>query len=397
MNGIVALGRHCARSAVIAATSVAAMAGCAAAPHSRAAGSVTALSVRPVAWNPARAPVGRVRAVADAGNVVAVFGDSGATVLSSGAIVATDRRVTDWVDAATIRGADGSVRWIVGLDGHGHLYYLRGLTSFEDVSARYGLYGHPVRRAAMLDGQRVGFLLDHEIAVADGGRVTRFGPVMFDDFLGGGGLGVGVVKGAVVLVDTPSQTTRTYRMPGVTHVAIGPDGRLYVATSRAIYAMTPQGILGLLYDAGADAIHGLAVSGDRVWFADGAELGTIDGDAVAETAGARVALDATLASSPSGDVWVLAHGTLSRFAPSAPDGSIATPWSRTLAPIFARSCAACHVPNGIAGTDLSTPEAWQSEREAIRERVVVRGTMPPEGHALAEADRAAIKAWVEGR
>ena len=48
-----------------------------------------------------------------------------------------------------------------------------------------------------------------------------------------------------------------------------------------------------------------------------------------------------------------------------------------------------------SGTDLSTAEAWHSERGAIRDRVVKSMTMPPEGHPLSETDRAAIRAWVE--
>ena len=68
------------------------VAGCGRAPHTRAAGAVGASAVRPVDWNPARAQVGAVRAVADAGDVVAVFGDGRATVLSSRAGVrGTDR------------------------------------------------------------------------------------------------------------------------------------------------------------------------------------------------------------------------------------------------------------------------------------------------------------------
>ena len=151
-----------------------AVAGCVAAPHTRAAGAVAPLAVRPVAWNPSSAPVGHVRAVADTGSVVAVLGEAGATILLSGVVVATDRAVTDWVEAKVIRGADGAPRWIVGIDGKGRLYYLRGLSSFEDVSARFGLEGRAVRGAAMLDPTRIGFLLDGEVAIAQAGRVDRF-------------------------------------------------------------------------------------------------------------------------------------------------------------------------------------------------------------------------------
>jgi mono/diheme cytochrome c family protein len=56
----------------------------------------------------------------------------------------------------------------------------------------------------------------------------------------------------------------------------------------------------------------------------------------------------------------------------------------------------CHTANGISGTDLSTPTAWQNERAKIHDRVVVTKPMPPQGHTISEADRAAIKAWSEG-
>ena len=378
----------------VATALASALLGCGAAPHTRAAGAVSALTVRPVAWNPAAAPVGKVSAVADVGGTVAVFGDAGATVLSSGAVVASDRSVTDWVDAQAIRGADGSPRWIVGVDGKGRLHYLRGMSSFEDVSARYGLDGRRVRGVAMIDPTRVGFLLDQEIAVADGHRVTRYGAPPMAALLGGGGFGAGVGATSVTLFDA-KMTARTFALPGVIGAAIGPDGRLFVTTRRALYAATEHGDLALIYDAGDETLHGLVTSGDHVWFADGTELGAVDGERVAETDGARVALDARLASSPSGDVWVLASGALRRFARAEPETALGVTWSATLAPIFARSCSSCHLPGGVSGVDLSTAEGWQSERSAIHARVVENKTMPPEGHPMLDADRAAIRAWTE--
>jgi hypothetical protein len=376
---------------------LAGLAGCGAAPHTRAApGVVAPLSLRAVAWNPAQAQVGRVRAVADAGSVVAVFGDAGATVFASGSVVATDHTVTDWVEGDTIRGADGTPRWIVGIDAKGHVYYLRGLSSFEDVSARYGLDGERALAAVMLDSGHVGFLLDREVAIADGRRSAHYGypggtPWM--SLAGGGGWGAGVSRDTLTLFDALQLATRTYTLPGVTRAALGADGRLYAATSRAVYASGPEGDLALVYDADGDTIHGLVAAGDRIWFADGAELGLVEDDRVSETSGAHVAFDAKLAPSPSGDVWVLGSGGLQRLARADPEPALATTWSSTLAPIFARDCATCHLPNGVSGTDLSTAGAWQAERAAIDERVVVRRSMPPEGHPIPDADREAIRAW----
>jgi mono/diheme cytochrome c family protein len=396
--------------AVAATAGAAALLGCGPPPHSRAAGALTPLSVRPVAWNPGGADVGRVRAVADAGNVVAVFGDAGATVLSSGASIAVDRSVTDWAAATTIAGADGSAHWIVGVDGKGRLYYLRGLSSFDDVSGRYGLDGRRLRGAAMIDAKHVGFLLDRQIAVADGKRVTLYAggqaaPAAPDpaqgaapawlDLAGGAGRGAIAAPDAVVSFDAASMTARSYPLPGVAHVAVGADGRLYAATARAVYASGPDGRLDLVFDAEADRVHGLVASGAHVWFADGPELGVVDGDHVAETTGARLAPDASLAPSSSGDVWVIAGGALQRFSRADPEPALAATWKSSLAPVFARVCASCHQPGGSSGTDLSTAEAWESERQAIRERVVVTRTMPPEGHPLTDADRDAIRAWAE--
>ena len=67
-----------------------------------------------------------------------------------------------------------------------------------------------------------------------------------------------------------------------------------------------------------------------------------------------------------------------------------------MAPVFARSCAACHQPNGASGTDLSTEAAWEGKRPLIRGRVVLGRTMPPQGHPLSDSDRAAILHWVDG-
>jgi len=369
---------------------VAALAGCGAAPHTRGAGAIAPLAVRAVEWNPTQASVGRVHAVAEAGNVVVVFGDSGVRVLSSGALVASDGAVTDWVDAAAIRGADGAERWIVGVDGRGQLHYVRGLGSLDDVSGRYGLQDRRIRSATALDGERSAFLLDDAVAVAGGGRVTRYAATAWSSLAGGAGFGAAVTRNGVVLFDASTLQSRTYALAGATRAVVGPDGRLFVSTPRSIYASTPGGDLGLLFDAEHDTLHGLVASGSNVWFADGAELGVVAGAVVAETSAARLPSDSDLAPSSSGDVWVLAAGTLQRFARVAPDASL---WASRLSPVFARACSSCHEPKGVAGVDLSTLAAWQAEQGAIRERVVVGRTMPPEGHALSEEDREAIRAW----
>jgi mono/diheme cytochrome c family protein len=384
------------KTVVLAALSLGALAGCGGpGAHSRAAGAVGPLSVRPVAWNASNAPVGKVRAVADAGDVVAVFSDTGATVLSSRAVVATVPGMKNCVDAATIAGADGTAHWIVGIDAAGRIHYLRSESTFDDVSERYGLAGQPVREASPLGTGFVGFRLDGGVAIADGSAVTRYslGPLL--ELTGGAHLGAGVAPDGIRVIDTLKKTTTAFPLEGALHAAIDPKGRLYATTARAVYAANDRGELSLVYEADGDTIHGLVASGDVVWFADGTELGVIDGAKVAESAGVHVAPDAKLAPSSTGDVWVVSGGALSRFGRVVVEPALMATWNQTLAPIFARSCSACHLADGISGTDLSSAQAWQSERSMIQERVVTKKTMPPEGHALSDADREAIRAWAE--
>jgi mono/diheme cytochrome c family protein len=212
-----------------------------------------------------------------------------------------------------------------------------------------------------------------------------------------------VARDELTAFDAAGLSTRTYVLPGVTGAALASDGRLYATTARAIYASSPAGDLALVYDAGANAVHGLVACGDRVWFVDGTELGAVEGNRVAETSGAGIAAGAALAPSPSGDVWVIEGGGLRRFARKDPASrsnsatALRATWRGDLAPLFARDCAACHLPSGLSGIDLSSPGAWEAERAAIRERVVVRRSMPPEGHAMPDADREAVRAWAEGK
>jgi len=373
--------------------------------HSREAGAVstTALVVKPVAWNPGNAPLGKVQAVSDDHDVVAVFSDNGATIFRSGASIAHDGATHAWTNAATIPSIDGTSQWIVATDKSGNLYYLRNLQNFEAVSDRYGFGKSHVRDAALVSqggGKTlVGFALDNEMAIADGAQVTRFVGASFTDFSAGGSFVAGVAHDEIDVVDVEKKSLQRYPLPGAAYAAVTSDGKLYAATSRAIYG-AKSGTLTLLYEADDPTIHGLVASGTHVWFADGDELGAIDDGVLSETTSKAIPADAKIASSPSGDIWVMSGSKLERFArievaaPNTSHAGTMLTWDSTIQPVFARSCATCHLPGGVSGTDLSTASAWNAERDAIHDRVVVKQTMPPSGHPLAAADRAAIGAWV---
>ncbi|XYH96552.1 c-type cytochrome [Sorangium sp. So ce1128] len=390
--------RRAASLAALAAASLAALArplaalalaGCTAS----AAAPPPQLAVRPVAW-PAPGELGPVRALADDGRRVVLFHDGAAAIFVDGALARVERAPHRWASAAALPAPDGHGTWIVGVDAEGRLLRLPGDGSFELVSDRYGLERAAVRAALGLGGGGAAFALDGEIAVADGALVTRYATGPLAAFAAGGGR-VAFAPGGDGLraLDVATRALRAYPLPDgpAPLLAVTGAGALLAATPAALYEEDGAGVLRLRLQASA-ALHGLAVSGDRVWFADGDELGVLDQTGARETRGARLPRDGRLIGSPSGDVWLLASGALRRFA--AAEGDAGPAWDE-IAPVFARACAPCHLPRGEGGVDLSTRAAWTSLRDAIARRVIEERTMPPPGHALSEADRARIRAFVE--
>ena len=372
-------------------------AGCAAGAHTREAGAVTPLEVHAVDWNPTRTAVKGPRAVADTGELVAVFSDDGSWVFRGGALAGHVTGASGWRDASTIVAADGSPRWIVGVDGKGRLLRLRGAASFEDVSPRYGLPAGKVRGAAMLDEARVGFLLDGRFAVADGEHVTRYSAAL-TSLSGNGGYGAAVADDGVVSIRASDAQVVHFALPDARATAVTRDGHVYASTDRALYTVGENGALDLLYVAPRAQLHGLVSAGDHVWFGDGTELGQARGTSVKESQGANIAADGRLFASPAGDVWVVGGGRVQKYSsPEDPAGAASATeraWTTELEPIFARNCSACHQPSGSAGVDLSSFAAWRARKTDILEQVVTTRAMPPGGRGMTEADRQAIASWI---
>ncbi len=355
-----------------------------------------ALTVSEVTWNPTHAPTGAVLDVADVGSDVVLFGDGTATILEDGNVVAVDRSVGKWQSSATIPAPDGTGLWIVGVDGDGTLRRLRARKSFEKVSERYGLGGTRVRGVAALGGPYVAFLLDGGVAVADGSAVSRYPLTAFPAITGGGFHGALYGAGEVRVFDAVKGKTERFDVEGARWVAVDADGHLVVASSAAIWVEGKDGALELRYRAASDTVHGLAFARDRIWFADGPELGTIEPNGVALTRGLALAPTARLTASPTGDVWALAAGNARRFS----IGSTGAPaqeatWQQTIAPVFARACASCHGSSASSGIGLGDRGAWQTRKDLIRQRVLVERSMPPAGASLTDADRAAVARWLD--
>jgi hypothetical protein len=177
------------------------------------------------------------------------------------------------------------------------------------------------------------------------------------------------------------------------------DGRALVAESpRGLWSSDRGGPMQLRYASSDGALHGLASSGARGWFADGTSLGVVrvDGDGLAHASVSRadvVRADATLVGSASGDVWVLAQGALARLSIDDPS-TAPSAWARDVAPIARRVCARCHDGAGDSDAVLTSEEGWAKHRDAIRKRVVVQRDMPPVDHPIGDAERAAIATWV---
>jgi hypothetical protein len=372
------------------------------------------MAVRPQSYNPTHATLESVQAVVDDGNQVIVLSPSTATILRAGAVTGTVSGHT-FPTAAAIPAADGNGQWLVGVESGGQLYRLRAGRDFEEVSARYGFgqgAGNTVRAACALSGRSAGFLLaDGALAVADGQNVSRYrlgGPTAQSGgearLSCGSGRAAVVLPGEVRTFDSTTRNLRSFALPAV-GAAFDSRGRLIVATANALYVEEPiaAGELKLRYLARDRdlPLHSLAGTASRIWFAAGEELGAVETSegsgevAIAVTRGAQLSAKSQLLGSATGDVWVLAEGQLRRFGRD--DGALQPKerWMQLIAPVFARSCTACHLPGGRAGIDLSTAAAWDAKRSLIRERVIEKHNMPPSGSPLLPADRATIQSWLD--
>lgn len=358
-----------------------------------------ALVVRTIEWNPSKVNVGKVAAVTEDRGTLVVFGDTGATVLSGGIITATDAAVNDWQAATLIPAGDGNGTWIAGVDGKGRILRLRAATYFEDVSDIYGLADEPILAVAPLGGAFIGFALEGELAITDGTTVTHYEAGSYPELAGGKGRAAGVIDGDVFVFDAAKAQAIHYTVEGAEQAVIDANGKLVVRTRDALYAEDDLGGLVLRYESASGDMHALVTSGtltsgSRVWFADGATLGTFEDGAVSLTPSAVPLDNARLVGSPSGDVWVLREGELTRFAAERPDAQSRRAWEDTVQPLFLRSCTPCHAPGGSGGADLSTYDEWDARRAALKERVVEKKTMPPTGIEFTDADRKVIADWL---
>ncbi len=366
-----------------------------------APGKPTQLTLAPVAWNASNADVGKIDAVAETGATVAVFGASGATVMTSGAVSTVDGSIATWRSAGFLPEPGGAATWLVGVDGDGKLRHVKSDGTLEDASDRFGLLGAKIADVAASSASPFGFLLDDGVATSDGVHVTRYGGAQHA--IAAGGAHVAIASDGAVRVFDASGAEKDVALADASFVAVDPNGAVYAATHHALYAI--DGGVKIVFDASPRTIHGLVASGASMWMALDGELALYRDGQASVTDGFAVAPDARIFASPSGDIWVLSAAQLQRFSgrAAAAPGDDHGLWQQSVLPVYARVCSNCHSPKGTgkdsANTDLSSYDAWKALRGMVLERVVTdvntpRQMPPPSsGYSITPAELDAIKNW----
>jgi mono/diheme cytochrome c family protein len=348
-----------------------------------------------VAIDPAPGPaLGDARAVVEASGGLYVFDAGGVRVIAGGAIAGAAARA--WRSAALASSPDGDGAWVLGVDGDGRVLHVGDGAAIEDVGDRYGVAGAGVTAIAA-GGGAIAVALARGVAWTE--RAHGGGPALAIDatapayraLAAAADRFAGVRDGAVDVWEPAAGRVRTFAVPGARAAAFVGD-RLAVATDAALLVEDARGRLAPRpVPAPPTAI---AASGARLWIAAGGALYALDGDRLARATGVAAPPDVRLFPSARG-VWMAGGGALVRVELDTPGDRDERAWARTIAPVVGRVCARCHLPGGSAGVDLSTYAAWVAHAAPLRHRVLDTDTMPPPGTILSDADRAAIRAWLD--
>lgn len=359
-------------------------------------GSVSLVALRSVEWNPAGADLGTVSAVADEGGTVVVFTDRGARVIVNGAPGASLATPNQWRGAGVIDAADGNGRWIVGLAEDGRVRRLREASELVDVSARWGLDDDRVRSVATIGDGATAFGAEGLFVVATPSRVLRYDDPGFVTLRGHAGRVVSTASGAARVFTVSPPAMVRYDVPGLVEADVGPDGRVVAVAEGGLYVEDETGELRLRYEAAAgERMHGLAVSGERVWVGAATEMLLLENGAVRRSQGLGLTVSSRLYPASDGEVWELVGGRLRRYGVLAADSEDERRWETLARPTQLRVCGMCHAPRG-SNFDLSTYAAWAQRRADIRAAVVVDRRMPLAPATITDEERDDIARWLDG-
>lgn len=397
-------GRRQLRTLLLGAALSGAFVGCGTGDSAPPQLQVAALDLQRIEWTdpaPAMTTVGRVDAVAEAGDDIAIFGSGGLFVWSSGSSVGGDGSVRDWQAAAAVPALGLPGTWLIGVDKAGRIYRLKNgaLFGLEDVTARYVLQGKPVREVVTPGGGLVVFALDDKLAVTDGVTLKLY-DLPLRNLVAGHGRVAAYDQAGVRVWDPAHDTLQQLDVPGIVGVAFAPDGTLWAATADVLYVEQDGGLLARHQVDPSTPIRGLEGAARGIWVALGDSLALLRDDTLLLAATSPMLAPGTkLSGSPSGDVWVRTtpDGALARYGEESGGGRDLTLWRQKMQPIFSRLCQGCHLAGGSAHIDLSTYSSWAKLRAQLSARVVDRAPtpMPPAGGGqLTDAEMADLRAWV---
>jgi mono/diheme cytochrome c family protein len=306
-----------------------------------------------------------------------VFWPDRAAIMRGGRTAAVRTPGAAWAGAAAAPALDGEGTWVVGRTTAGGLVRVMPNGDLEPVEDRLGL---PARvRSFAATGATIAALHDG-LAIVRDRHVLAFGEPRRGDVIAGGDR-LAVRDGARLQVWNLARMTRVrYEVPAA-RAAVFVGARLAVATDDDIFIESDRGMRPL---RAPGRIRAITASGAHLWLIASSTLYRLDGARFTRVSSA-VDADALFALA-SGDVALVSPTALQRITVARGDAT----WDARVRPIFDRVCAACHLPDGRAGVDLSTAASWSTHRAVLVERVVTTRTMPPPGVALSDEDRRAL-------
>jgi hypothetical protein len=288
-----------------------------------------------------------------------------------------------WTAAVGLAGPDGA-RWAVGLAG-GALWRVTSTGELEPIGARLGIGDV---RVLSVDATGTGFA----IGLAGGVAFSRDG-VHVERFSGGDVTHVAIASARVAVGRADSievfefaDASRRSGLSGPSGPS-GDDARLVVMAGDTAYA-EDGGSLRRIPVPGR--VRELAVSGPRIWLVVDGGLFSLDQRVLVEAI-PILPPGALIHRASAGDVWVSQAGRSIRYSLGA--RSNATDWQAVVAPVFQRACSKCHLPDGQADLDLSTPIQWAAHADAIHHMLDTQA-MPPAGAPISDADRVTLQRWL---
>jgi len=324
-------------------------------------------------------------------DVVVVLEGQVARIMRGGNVKAIARAPQPWLAGAVIPALDGEGRWLIGLDRGGTLWQIALDGELRSINDQLGLDRSAARSIGAFDRTfAAGF--DRGIAASgDLVHMTMFeSPVPTALAVARDRIAV-LNKEGVELWDLKARTRIRFDVRAAVDVAFleGKAPRLVVMSADHVFLEKSGGLRKL---SGPSHPRSLAVS-SQLWVLADDGLYTLEDDDLVHADRARLDPKTSIFRSNTGDVWVAGAGKLRRIGRRPSDALGA--WRTDIEPIVKRACVPCHRPGGDADFDLMSFPRWTSHHEEIQRRVIVEHSMPPNGSALSDDDRARIGRWLE--